>query len=46
MDAKVTLSPWKWAQIAVSVSNVFDETYYQYYETEGRTVLAELTLRY
>lgn len=46
MDAKVTLSPWKWARIAVSVSNVFDETYYQYYETEGRTVLAELTLRY
>jgi iron complex outermembrane receptor protein len=46
MDAKVTLSPWKWTQIAVSVSNIFDETYYQYYEGEGRTVLAELTLRY
>ncbi len=46
MDAKVTLFPWKWGQIAVSVNNVFDETYYQYYHSEGRTVLAELTLRY
>ncbi len=46
MDAKVTLSPRKWGQIAVSVNNIFDETYYQYYQSEGRTVLAELTLRY
>jgi len=32
--------------LAVSVDNIFDETYYEYYLTDGCTVFAELTLRY
>lgn len=46
MDAKVTFSPWRWGQIAISVDNIFDETCYQYYKTDGRTVMAEISFQY
>lgn len=46
MDAKVTYTPWKWGELSVCVDNIFDEAYYQYYKTDGRTIFAELTLRY
>ncbi|MBW2304895.1 MAG: TonB-dependent receptor [Deltaproteobacteria bacterium] len=46
MDAKVTVTPLKWMEISLSVDNIFDEQYYEYYKTDGRTFFAELTLRY
>jgi iron complex outermembrane receptor protein len=46
MDAKVTVSPLEWMELSVAVDNIFDETYYQYYQTDGCTVFAELTVRY
>ncbi|WP_172684053.1 TonB-dependent receptor plug domain-containing protein [Desulfosarcina cetonica] len=46
MDAKVTVTPLDWMEFSVSVDNIFDETYYEYYETDGCTVFAELTVRY
>ncbi|MBN1614727.1 MAG: TonB-dependent receptor, partial [Deltaproteobacteria bacterium] len=46
MDAKVTVAPLKWLEISLSVDNILDEEYYEYYKTDGRTFFAELTLRY
>lgn len=46
MDAKVTVIPLKWAEISLSVDNIFDEEYYEYYKVDGRTFFAEITFRY
>lgn len=46
MDAKVTVTPLEWMEISLSVDNISDEKYYEYYKTDGRTFFAELTLRY
>lgn len=46
MDAKVTVSPRKNLEFSVSLENLLDEEYYEYYKTEGRTIFAEVTLRY
>ena len=46
MDAKVTVSPLDWLDFSVAVDNIFDETYYQYYLTDGCTVFAELAVHY
>jgi iron complex outermembrane receptor protein len=46
MDAKLTVTPWKWMEISLSVDNILDEEYYEYYKTDGRTFFTELTLRY
>lgn len=46
VDAKVVLTPWKYMELALSVDNVFDEGYYEYYKSDGRTFFAELTFRY
>ena len=46
VDAKVVLTPWKYMELALSVDNIFDEGYYEYYKSDGRTFFAELTLRY
>jgi iron complex outermembrane receptor protein len=46
MDAKLTVTPLKWMEISLCVDNIWDEEYYEYYETDGRTFFAELTLRY
>lgn len=46
MDAKLTVTPLKWMEISLSVDNILDEEYYEYYKTDGRTFFAEFTLRY
>jgi iron complex outermembrane receptor protein len=46
MDAKLTVTPMKWMEISLCVDNIWNEEYYEYYETDGRTFFAELTLRY
>ncbi|RLB14081.1 MAG: TonB-dependent receptor, partial [Deltaproteobacteria bacterium] len=46
VDSKITFMPYKWADISLSVDNIFDEEYFEYYMPEGRTYFCELTLRY
>ncbi|MFH1953212.1 MAG: TonB-dependent receptor [Pseudomonadota bacterium] len=46
VDAKFTYALAKFADISVSVNNVFDEDYYEYYKAPGRTALAELRLHF
>jgi len=46
VDGKITFMPYKWADISLSVDNIFDEEYFEYYMPEGRTYFCELTLRY
>jgi iron complex outermembrane receptor protein len=46
VDAKLIYSPCKWADLSVSVDNLFDEEYFEYYQCDGRTVFCELTLKY
>jgi iron complex outermembrane receptor protein len=46
LDAKVTLTPLKWVELSLSMNNILDEDYYQYYKYDGRTVFAELALRF
>ncbi|MBC7359560.1 MAG: TonB-dependent receptor [Desulfacinum sp.] len=45
-DAKISVSPLKWMEVSLAVDNLFDEEYYEYYKTDGRTFFVELTLRY
>jgi iron complex outermembrane receptor protein len=46
LDAKVTLTPLNWMELSLSMNNILDEDYYQYYKYDGRTVFAELALRF
>ncbi|MCD4811486.1 TonB-dependent receptor, partial [bacterium] len=46
MDGKITISPSEWTDISLSVDNILDKEYWQYYEGGGRTFLFELTLKY
>ena len=46
LDGKITVSPSKWTDISLSVDNIFDEEYWEYYEGDGRTYFVELTLKY
>lgn len=46
MDAKLTVTPLKWMEVSLSIDNILDEEYYEYYKTDGRTFFAEVTLRY
>jgi iron complex outermembrane receptor protein len=46
MDAKLTWNMAAWAKVSLCVDNVWDKEYYQYYQTDGRTWFAELTLSY
>lgn len=46
VDAKVAWQMVKWARLSLSVDNIFDDVYWQYYKADGRTWLAELTLNY
>lgn len=46
LDAKVILTPLKCMELSLSVDNIFDEEYYEYYQNDGRTFFAELTFRY
>ncbi len=46
LDAKITVTPVKWVEVYVCAENLFDEDYYEYYQNEGRTVFAGITLKY
>jgi len=46
VDAKITFTPFEWGNISLSVDNVFDKEYYEYYKLRGRAFLGELTFRY
>ncbi len=46
VDGKITVSPCKWAEVSVSIDNIFDEEYWEYYEGDGRTFFCELTVKY
>ncbi|MDP3028888.1 MAG: TonB-dependent receptor [Deltaproteobacteria bacterium] len=46
LDGKITISPSKWTDISLSVDNIFDEEYFEYYKGDGRTFFCELTIRY
>ncbi|SMC95471.1 iron complex outermembrane recepter protein [Desulfocicer vacuolatum DSM 3385] len=46
LDAKVILTPLKCMELSLSVDNILDEEYYEYYKGDGRTFFAELTFRY
>jgi len=46
MDAKLTVTPLKWMEISLSVNNIFDKDYFEYYNAQGRTWFSELTMRF
>ena len=46
VDGKITFTPFERGDISLSVDNIFDEEYYEYYEGDGRTFFCELILRY
>ena len=46
MDAKVTVGPWQGTEISLSVDNIFDEEYYEYYQTDGRTFFCEISYKF
>jgi iron complex outermembrane receptor protein len=46
VDGKITISPSKWTDISLSVDNIIDEEYWEYYAGDGRTFFVEMTLRY
>jgi len=46
LDGKITYSPIKYMDVSLSVDNILDSEYYQYYAMPGRTFMAELTLKY
>ncbi|QTA82280.1 TonB-dependent receptor-like superfamily protein [Desulfonema limicola] len=49
LDGKITFIPYKWAkwaEFSLSVDNMLDEDYYEYYIQDERTFLFEITLRY
>jgi iron complex outermembrane receptor protein len=45
-DATLSFNIMKWAKISFSVNNIFDENYFYYYKTPGRSWFGELTLQY
>jgi iron complex outermembrane recepter protein len=45
-DAKVTYSPTKYMDISLSVQNIFDQEYYQYYLGSPRTYMVEMRFKY
>ncbi|RLB80737.1 MAG: hypothetical protein DRH24_10155 [Deltaproteobacteria bacterium] len=46
VDSKITVSPTKWIDLSLSVDNILDEEYWEYYEGDGRTYLVECTIKY
>lgn len=45
-DAKVTYSPTKYMDLSLSVQNIFDQEYYQYYLGSPRTYMVEMKFKY
>ncbi|MEA2061588.1 MAG: TonB-dependent receptor [Thermodesulfobacteriota bacterium] len=46
LDVKVTWSPFKRWDISLSVNNILDNEYYQYYKAEGRSYFAEVAFKF
>lgn len=46
MDAKITLTPIKWLEFSIAADNLLDKEYYEYYKTDGRSIFAQMTLKY
>jgi len=46
LDAKLTVTPVKWMDLFVSVENILDKHYYEYYRSDGVSVFGGITLRY
>ncbi|WP_320045259.1 TonB-dependent receptor [uncultured Desulfobacter sp.] len=44
VDAQVTFRPTQKMALTLSVDNLFDEAYYEYYEAPGRTVMATISI--
>lgn len=45
-DARIAYQVTSFAQVSLSVDNIFDEDYFSYYKAPGRSWFGELTLRY
>ncbi|MEW6410491.1 MAG: TonB-dependent receptor [Nitrospirota bacterium] len=45
-DAKISYKFTKWATVSLSVDNIFDRSYFNYYKTPGRSWFGEMTLRF
>ncbi len=46
LDAKLTVSPIQRMDLYVSVQNILDKHYYEYYRSDGVSVFGGITLRY
>lgn len=46
VDAKISIAPWEHLEFSLSVDNIFDKEYYEYYKTDGRTFFFEVTMKY
>jgi iron complex outermembrane receptor protein len=46
VDAKVTVTPVAWMDVSLSLDNLLDEEYYEYYRTDGRSLFLAVTFRY
>lgn len=46
VDGKITFTPCKYADVSLSVDNIFGKEYYEYYKGDCRTFFCELTLKY
>ena len=44
LDGKITISPFKWTDLSLSVDNILDEEYWEYYEGDGRSYFVEVSL--
>ena len=44
VDAQITVKPSKKMALTLSVDNLLDEEYYEYYEMPGRTIMAAISL--
>jgi len=46
MDAKLTVMPLKWVEMSLSVNNMFDKDYFEYYKAPGRSWFAEVSINF
>ena len=45
-DSKVSCRVTSWATVSVSMDNIMDRTYYDYYRAPGRSWYTEISLKY
>ena len=45
-DAKITVAPIEYIEISLSVNNIFDEEYFEYYIGRERSYFAEATIKW